>query len=113
MGEFGIVGDPAGMRSLADQLVTRASSLREASASMKKKWSNVKFKGPFATTVNAVLKAQWSQWGVAADGLDAAAKLLRSSADDVQDKIDAARRRHERLERERLERERAAQKSGG
>lgn len=112
MGEFGIVGDPKGMRALADQLVGYASTLRGTKSDTGKAFTKVEMAGPFADQCVAALDYGGAGFNKAADILDGVAKTLRSSATEVEDRIDAERRRRERLAREAAEREKQAGSRG-
>lgn len=100
MGEYGIVGDPAGMRALADQLVAYAGVLGTAKSDVKKGYGKADMAGPLADLCQESLRYSGAGFGTASDILDAVAKNLRSAADTVEDQIEAERRRRERAARE-------------
>jgi hypothetical protein len=112
MGQYGVVGDPTGMRNLASQLVAYANALRTIRSSTRKKWSNVKFEGPFARTVNDVLTTRLADLESAAAQLDDTAKLLRSAATRVDVEIMNAKAIHDAEQRLR-EQQAAAGRAAG
>lgn len=106
-----VIGDPAGMRALADRLVKDASQLRSARSKVKSSWKKIDMRGGFADAAGPVLRAHADRFEVAADHLDAAAKALRRSATEVEVAREAERRRAAAAaaEAERIRRELAAQ----
>lgn len=93
MGEFGIVGDPDGMRALADAMVKDASQLRTACGQVKAAKRSLSGGGPKAAGWSVASDTAITAYSSAADSLDQAAKLLRSSAKTVGDQIETARKR--------------------
>lgn len=94
------IGDPAGMRDLADRLAKDADQLRRGRGKIRSAWDDVKATGPWIEACATKLDPAAAQFSSAAEQLDGLVKLLRRSADDVEDQIEAERRR---LERERHE----------
>lgn len=95
MGAYGVVGDPAGMRALADDLVSKAGRLRDAKGRVDKSWTKVDWTGPLFDTMSARASAATARFPGAADQLDGLAKLLRSSAHEVEVQQAAAHRKQE------------------
>jgi hypothetical protein len=106
-----VVGDPGGMRALADKLVGSADKLRATRKSVLKRWDKVDMRGPYADAAGPIIKAYSEGFNTAASQLDAAAKTLRSSATKVEAEQEAERRRiaAAAAEAERKRRELAAQ----
>lgn len=94
------IGDPAGMRDLADRLAKDADQLRRGRGKVCSAWSEVNSQGPWIDACRSWLDPAAEVFSGAANELDGLVKLLRRSADDVEDQIEAERRR---LERERHE----------
>ncbi len=114
MGQYGVVGDPEGMRSLADDLVKRADRLGELRRQMRSQWKDVKMGGPIALLHDTLLESQWRRLKSSEEALDAMAKRLRSSATQVQEQIAIARQRAideeiRRMKERALQEERARQ----
>jgi hypothetical protein len=96
-----IVGDPYAMRGLADRLSADASRLRDAQGGLQRAWGDSHVGGPWGDELGFVVSARGKQYAAAADKLDAAVKTLRSSATQVEDAIEAERRRLADLELQR------------
>lgn len=108
-----VVGDPAGMHALADHLSRNASTLRDTRHSLTRAWGDKGIEGPWGDELGFLVAARAQQLGTAADHLDSAVKLLRSTATTVEEEQAAEERRFEEAERQRhLAALRAAQQQG-
>lgn len=103
-----VVGDPAGMRALADALAKDADQLGNAAHDAKKAWSRADASGPWAHDVGVLVDAHSSRFKDAATELKALVRLLRSSADDVERQIAAEQAREAAEQRQQAEAARQA-----
>ena len=95
MGEFGIVGDPDGMRALAGTCANFAARTRELAASLSKVKASDAIGGPLGKRISGDAATEIAQLRLAADQLDAIVKPLRTSARQVEERQAAERRRLE------------------
>ena len=77
-----------------------ADQLRRAKGAVKMAWSKVEISGELADQCQAAIRVNGEGFSNAAEILDGLAKTVRASATEVEDKIEAERRRRERVERE-------------
>lgn len=90
-----VVGDPAGMRALADRLAKDASQLRDAAGDVTKIVRGMDASGEWAEACRVIVEARAKQFGNAGARLDGLATTLRHSATEVEAAIEAERRRLE------------------
>jgi len=93
-----VVGDPAGMRTLASRLAKDAGQLRDAASDVKAAVRKMDASGEWADACQRVVEAQARQFAAAASRLDGLAATLRRSATQVEAEIRAeaeAQRRRE------------------
>lgn len=88
-----VVGDPSGMRSLADRLAKDADQLRDTARTVNKAAGRMNASGEWADACKTVVRARAEQFGAAASGLDRLAALLRRSATQVEAEREAERQR--------------------
>lgn len=103
-----VVGDPAGMRALADRFDKDAEQLRRAKREIGNAWRTVDGTGPWHRRAGSTISGGTAAFAAAAQRLEGLAGELRTSARNVEAAIEAERRR---LERERLEAERRAREA--
>src|SRR5438105_4788084 len=108
-----VVGDPDGMRALADQLSSAAGRLRETGHDVKHAMSKADASGEWFDDCEIVVKANATGFSTAADELDALVKLLRRSATEVEQEKAAEARHLAELERQRHEAAMRASQQGG
>lgn len=103
-----VVGDPAGMRQLADRLVKDAEQLGDAARAAGRAVTGMDASGEWADACRVVVKTQARQLTVAADRLRELARTLRRSATEVEEALEAERRREQAAARAAEEARRAA-----
>lgn len=88
-----VVGDPEGMRHLADRFAKDADQLRHAAHRVKKAWSKADGAGPWFREQGAALAAQEAVFKSAGERLDSLAGTIRRAATEVEHQIEAERQR--------------------
>lgn len=90
-----VVGDPAGMRALADRLAKDADQLRDTTRRVTKAVGSMDASGEWADACTTVVRARAKQFSDAGARLDGLAATLRRSATEVEAEREAERRRQE------------------
>lgn len=82
-----VVGDPAGMRALANRLAKDADQLRGVGKAVKGAWSKADAAGEWADACTVVVGADAGVFTAVAGRLDNLAATLRRSASDVAEQV--------------------------
>ncbi|MCU1589793.1 MAG: hypothetical protein JWP11_1049 [Frankiales bacterium] len=88
-----VVGDPEGMRHLADRFAKDASQLRHASDRVGDAWAKADGSGPWFDDIGFMLKADAKVFRSAGERLDALALTIRKAASTVEHEMEAERQR--------------------
>ena len=95
-----VVGDPAGMRSLAASLRSDATMVAVVAADASAAIDGLEFFGPAADRIDASVHSSSRQGGTLAEQLLSTAALLERAASDVEAQQAAREQQLERLRRE-------------
>ncbi|MCZ2857272.1 hypothetical protein [Blastococcus sp. VKM Ac-2987] len=85
-------GDPAALDALADELSGRARQVRAAADEHRRDGDRARWVSDAATAYRRQLAADCAAVDAAAEGVDAAAELLRRHADEVRERLAAIAR---------------------